>query len=270
MGLYEDFYNSDQVEKALNANKKRRQEMYTDMAIEAEAAKRFEHNKMRFERLKPNSALNREVKRFVEEALVTDYFNEKASQLRNARTGTQEIPLEMERRLGSEVLQHVVNERLTKEVSEELKNNPPSFSQESWFQRKVGDRHMEMCAKHFAEKKLSRMKPEEKKEALAGALDMAEMAPGFEFNPQKWIERFIYKQDIEAYLADPKMREQMVEMRLDTYKAQERNDALRKEGGKKVPHITETYAQVRRERKAAEQAGMTNVVSAVVAAKRTR
>ena len=268
MGLYEEFYHSEQVDKALDANKKLKKEMYTDMAVEAEAAKRFEHNKMRFERLKPNSALNREVKRFVEEALVTDYFKEKASQLRNARAEAPEITPEMERRLGSEVFQHIVDERRVKEVSEELKNNPPSFSQEAWFQRKADNRHMEMCAKYFAEKKLSRMKPEEKKEALAGALEMADMSPGFEFNPQKWIERFIYKQDVEAYLADPKMRDQMVEMRLDTYKAQDRINALKKEG-KPAPHIEEAYQQVRRERKA-EQEKTTNVVSAVLASKRTR
>lgn len=94
------------------------------------------------------------------------------------------------------------------------------------------------------------------------------MAPGFDLEPQKWIERFIYKQDVEAYLADPKMRDQMVEMRLDTYKAQDRINTLRKEG-KRAPHIEVAYEEVRRERKA-EQATTTKAVSAVLASKRTR
>lgn len=171
MGLYEEFYHSEQVDKALDANKKLKKEMYTDMAVEAEAAKRFERSKMRLERLKPNSSLNWEVDRIVQETLVTDFFNEKASQLRNARTETPELTPEMERRLGSEVFQHIVDERRAKEVSEELKNNPPSFSGEAWFERKVDDRHTEMCAKRFAEKKLAQMKPEEKKGSPGGGVE---------------------------------------------------------------------------------------------------
>lgn len=269
MGAYEEFLNSDRMKQAVAReveNRKRDKGAFdkgvSDLAAIAEAKKKFEKGEGR-----PDLGLYEE---YIEDSLgrklEDEYFNAKAAQLVAARKdGMPELTPEQERGLGGAFYHKIVDAQASKMIDEEMKNNPKDFSEHKWFDRKVEHYLTKMHLDDIVEKKAAEMTPFEKKRYIVDNFLCIDKKRG--------LERAVADQDENVRLADPKMRDKMIEMRLDSYEAQARITAMKKEG-KTAPHIDDVYAVVRQERKSAEAktAGTKTaaVVASAVAAKRTR
>lgn len=267
MGAYEDFCNSERIKKAVDSEVKERrtgkasrERNVADMLAFAEAEKAFKDGKGSLDKY----VSEYEIEMAASRKLWDKYFMEKAEQLRAARkNGLPKLTPEMERAHGGALYHAILDEQASRIIDEELKNNPPDLSQHKWFQRKV-DNYLDNL--HFdaaVEKKIASMEQKDMQECMNAH------RPFFRDEKQNILKDYIAKMDMNDRVADPKMRDTLTEIRLDTYEAQARIETMKKEG-QEAPHINVVFAQVRQERKADTAAKTANVITAAVAAKRTR